>query len=180
MADGLDHVAGAGLALGADHGRAFADAAQGLAQVAAAADERDFEVVLDDVVLFVRRGQHFGLVDVVDADGFQDLRFDKVPDAALGHDRNGDRVHDLQDQVRVRHAGHAALGADIGRDALERHDGAGAGFFGDPGVFGGDDVHDDAAFEHLRQSFFDGKSTSFLFHGSLLLLPADLCEPNYC
>ena len=38
---GVDHVAGAGLALGADHGRAFGDAPQGFAQIARAADERD-------------------------------------------------------------------------------------------------------------------------------------------
>ena len=39
VADGLDDVAGAGLALGADHRGALGDAAQRLAQVAAAADE---------------------------------------------------------------------------------------------------------------------------------------------
>ena len=43
VAHGLDDVAGAGLALGADHRRALADAAQRLAEVAAAADERDLE-----------------------------------------------------------------------------------------------------------------------------------------
>ncbi len=64
----------------------------------------------------------------------------------------------------VGHARHAALGADIGRHALERHDRAGAGFFGDLGMFGGHDVHDDAAFEHLGQTFFNSKSTSLLFH----------------
>jgi hypothetical protein len=43
VAHALDDVARAGLALGAQHGRALADAAQGLAQVAAAADERHLE-----------------------------------------------------------------------------------------------------------------------------------------
>ena len=37
---GLDDVAGAGLALGADHGRALGDAAQRLAEVGRAAHER--------------------------------------------------------------------------------------------------------------------------------------------
>ena len=108
--------------------------------------------------------QHLGLVDVVDAHGFQDLRFDEMPDAAFGHDRDGDRIHDLEDQVRVGHARHAALGADIRRDTFQRHDGAGAGIFGDLGMLGGDHVHDHAAFEHLGQAFFDGKCTSLLFH----------------
>ena len=120
--------------------------------------------MLQDVVFFIRRSQHLGFIDVVDPDGFQDLGFDEVPDAALGHDRDGNRIHDPEDQVGVRHARHAALGADICRDTFQRHDGACAGFFGDLGVFGGNHVHDHAAFKHLCQSFFDGKSTSLLFH----------------
>ena len=43
VADGLDDVAGAGLALGADHRRALADPAQRLAEVGRAAHERDLE-----------------------------------------------------------------------------------------------------------------------------------------
>ena len=131
MPHGVDDVAGAGLALGADHGRAFGDAAQGLAQVARAADERRGEGVLVDVVCLVGGGQHLGLVDEVDADGLQHLGLGEVADARLGHDRNRDRGHDLLDELGIRHAGHAALGADHGGDALERHHGDGAGFFGD-------------------------------------------------
>ena len=68
MPDGLDDIAGTGFALGADHGRPLGDPPQRLTQVAAAADERDLESMLVDVVLLVRRGQHFALVDVVDAE----------------------------------------------------------------------------------------------------------------
>ena len=46
MAHGFHHVAGAGLTLGADHGRAFADAAGSLTQIAAAAHKRHLEGVL--------------------------------------------------------------------------------------------------------------------------------------
>ena len=46
VAHGLDDVAGAGLALRADHRRALADAPQRLAQVAAAAHERHLEACL--------------------------------------------------------------------------------------------------------------------------------------
>jgi hypothetical protein len=73
VADCLDDVAGAGFAFGADHGCAFADAAEGFAEVAAAAHEGDGEGVLLDVVGVVGGGEDFGLVDVVDADGFEDL-----------------------------------------------------------------------------------------------------------
>ena len=44
---------------------ALADPAQGLAQIAAAADKRDFELVLVDVILFVSGGQDFAFVDVI-------------------------------------------------------------------------------------------------------------------
>ena len=96
VAHRLDDVAGAGLALGADHRRALADAAQRLAQVAAAADERHLERVLVDVVRLVGRRQHLGLVDVVDAERLEHLRLDEVADAGLGHDRDGHRVHDAR------------------------------------------------------------------------------------
>jgi hypothetical protein len=157
VADGLDDVASAGLALGADHGGALADAAQGLAEVAAAADEGDAEVVLVDVVGLVGGGEHLALVHVVDADGLQDLGLDEVADAGLGHDGDGDGALDVADEARVRHAGHAALGADVGGDALQRHHGAGAGLLGDARLLGGDHVHDDAAAEHLGQADLDGE-----------------------
>ena len=69
--DGVDDVAGAGFAFGADHGRAFGDAAEGFAEIARAADEWDFEGVLVDVVGFVGGREDFGFVDVVDAELLQ-------------------------------------------------------------------------------------------------------------
>ena len=42
--------------------------------------------------------------------------------------------------------------ADVGGHALERHDGAGAGVFGDLGLLGVGDVHDDAALEHVGET----------------------------
>lgn len=88
---------------------------------------------------------------------FSYLALHKVTNARLRHDGNGHGILDLLDQVRVGHAGDAALGADVGGDALEGHDGAGAGFFGDAGLLGVDDVHDDAAFEHLGEPGFGGE-----------------------
>lgn len=57
VSDGFDDVSRAGLALGADHGSAFGDAAQGFAEVAAAADEGNLEVMLRDVVDVVCGGE---------------------------------------------------------------------------------------------------------------------------
>ncbi len=166
MAHGLDDVAGAGLALRADHRRALADAPQRLAQIAAAADERHLEVPLVDVVRLVGRRQHLGFVDVVDAQRLQHLRLDEVADAHLGHDRDAHRVHDALDDLRVGHAGHAAAGADVGRHPFERHDGAGPGLLRDRGVLRRDDVHDDAALEHLRQAALNGIGSGFDRHGA--------------
>ena len=52
-----------------------------------------------------------------------------MADSRLGHDGDGDGVHDVSDHLGVAHAGHAALGADVGRHTLEGHDGRRAGFF---------------------------------------------------
>ena len=73
-------------------------------------------------------------------------------------------VHDPQDQLRVAHARHPALGADVGRDALQRHHRARAGFLGDFGVLGGDHIHDHAALEHLRQPRLDPKRPNLSVH----------------
>ena len=59
------------------------------------------------------------------------------------------------DHVGVAHPGHAALGADVGGDPLERHDGDGAGVLGDLGLLGVDHVHDHAALEHLGHAALD-------------------------
>ena len=69
VTDGLHHVTGAGLALGADHGGAFSDTAKRLTQIPAAADKRNREGVLVDMVAFISRCQHFTFVYIVDADG---------------------------------------------------------------------------------------------------------------
>ena len=105
--------------------------------------------------------EDLGLVDVVDAERLEDLRLDEVADPRLGHDRDRHRVHDPDDHRRVGHAGDAAGGADVGRDALERHDGDGAGLFGDLRLLGRDDVHDDAALEHLGEALLGGPGAGF-------------------
>ena len=78
-----------------------------------------------------------------------------MADARLGHDRDGDGVDDAVDHVGIAHARDAALGADIGRNALESHHRDGPGVFGDLGLLDGDDVHDDTALEHFGEAALD-------------------------
>ena len=148
---GLDDIAGAGLALGADHRGAFGDAAQRLAQVLRAAHERHFELGLVDVVHVIGGGEDLGLVNVIDVDGLQNARLGDMPDAHFRHHRDGDGLLDAFDHGRVAHAGDAACRADVRGDTLERHDRACAGILGDFRLFRGGDVHDDATFEHLGE-----------------------------
>jgi len=149
---GLDDVAAARLALGPHHGRALADAAQGLAQVAASAHEGDLEVVLVDVILVVGRREDLGLVDEVHAEGLEDLRLGEVADACLGHHRDGDGLLDLADHPRVRHPGDAPHLADVRGNPFQGHDRHRTGVLGDLGLFGVGHIHDDPALEHLGQA----------------------------
>jgi hypothetical protein len=126
-----------------------------IAEVGGPADEGHGELPLVDVVRLVGRREHLGLVDVVHPDGLQDLGLGEVADPALGHDRDRDGGDDRVDHVRVAHPGHAALGADVGGDPFQRHDGHGARVLGDLGLLGRDDVHDHAALEHVGHAALD-------------------------
>ena len=151
VAHGLDHVASARLALRTDHRRALLDAAQCFAEVLRAADKRHIELGFVDVIDVIGRGEHFGLVDVIDLDRLQDARFGDVADAHLRHDRDGNGLLDAADHGGVAHAAHAAGRADVCGDTLERHDGASARVFRDARLLGRGDVHDDTALEHLGE-----------------------------
>jgi hypothetical protein len=154
VTDGFDHVAGAGFAFGADHCSAFGASAECFAEVAGSADEGNGEIVFVDVVSVVGGGEDFAFVDEVDFEGFEDLSFDEVPDAALCHDGNIDGGFDLEDHFGVGHSRDSAIFADVGGNSFECHDGDGSSVFGDSGLLRVDDVHDDAAFEHFGEADF--------------------------
>ena len=100
--------------------------------------------------LLVSRCEHLTLVDVVDTDGLDDLCLDEVADTHLGHHWNRHSRHDLLDHTGVAHARDTTVRADVGRDALQGHDRHGARFLSDTGLLRVDDIHDDAALQHLR------------------------------
>ena len=152
---GVDDVAGSRLALRPDHRGAFRDPPQRLAEVRRTADERHGERPLVHVVLDVGRREDLGLVDVVDLERLEDLRLGEVPDPALGHHRDRDGLLDLLDLLGIAHSRDSPVAPDVCGDALERHHRAGAGLLGDARLLGVDDVHDDAALEHLGEARLD-------------------------
>ena len=108
--------------------------------------------------------EHLGLVDVVHLERLEHLRLHEVADAGLGHHGDGHGLLDLLDLGGVGHARHAAVGADVGGHALERHHGGGAGGLGHARLLGGDHVHDHAALEHLGEAGLDAEG-AFFPHG---------------
>ena len=61
-----------------------------------------------------------------------------MADARLGHDRDGHGGHDGLDHGGVAHARHAAVRADVRRDALQRHHRACSRTLSDDRLFGGE------------------------------------------
>ena len=155
MPHGFNNIAGARFTFRPHHSRAFVDAPQCLAQIAAATNEGHFELPFVDVVLFIGRCKHFALVDVIHSERLQNLRLDKMTDPGLCHDGDGYGVDDALDHIRIAHAGDTPLHADIRRHALQRHDRYRAGIFGDARLIRRDHIHDDATLQHLRQSALD-------------------------
>ena len=152
MSHSVGDITGTGLALRANHGSTFVDAAQSLTQVGRTTDERHGEVELVDVVRVIGRGQNLGLVNEVNTEGLQNLCLNKVADTGFGHNRNGDGIDNALDHVRVGHTRHATLCANIGGDTLQRHHGSCAGILSDLGLLRSNDVHNDAALHHLSET----------------------------
>ncbi len=130
MAHGFHHVSGAGFTLGADHGRAFANAAQGFTQVAAAANKGDFEVMLVNMMRLSSAGvKYLGFINIIHTQGFQYLRFNKMTDAAFCHNRMETDFNNSFDQTRVAHTGNSAIRANVRRNSFQCHYCACAGIF---------------------------------------------------
>src|SRR5262245_20425407 len=103
-------------------------------------------------MFFVSRRKDLGFVDVVDADLLKNLSPGELSDASLGHDGDGDGCHDLADLLDRCHASDPTLRANLCRNTFESHHGGSSSTFGDLGLAGISDVHNDAALEHFSQS----------------------------
>ncbi len=99
--------------------------------------------------LIISHRQNFTLVNKVDAESLKYLGLNKMPNAHLGHDWDGHRLLNLDDELRVTHAGDPTIAAYIRRNTLQRHDRTGACSLGYSGLLGIDYVHNYAALEHF-------------------------------
>ena len=151
MTYGLHNIACSRFSLGADHGRAFGDSAQRFAQIAGAADKGNRKFAFIDVAFLVGGCQHLALINVIYFKSFENLRLHKVSDARFGHHRNGNAFFNFRNHRRIGHPRHAAFFADVGGNPLQRHYRNGSRFFSYFSLLGICYIHDDAAFEHLRQ-----------------------------
>src|SRR4051812_27256227 len=113
--------------------------------------------MLVDVVGLVGRREDLGLVDVVDLERFENLGLGEVPNPRLRHHRDRHRLLNLLDDAGACHPRDTARGADVGRHALQRHYGHGAGVLGDLRLLGRGHVHDHAALEHLGETGLDSE-----------------------
>jgi hypothetical protein len=86
-----------------------------------------------------------------------------MADAHFRHHRNTDGPLDARDHVGIAGPRDAAMFADVGRHAFERHDRTRSGILGDTSLFGIDHIHDDAPFQllaetNLAHEFFGGET----------------------
>ena len=97
------------------------------------------------MALLIRRGQNFAFIDIIDLQRFDDLRFDKMADSGLRHDRDRNGFFNCRDHRRIRHPCDSAVFSDVRGHAFERHDRHGACLFGDFRLLHIRHIHDDAA-----------------------------------
>ena len=84
------------------------------------------------------------------------MRFSNMPDACFSHDRYGYGLHNLFNDQRVSHSGHASGSTDIRGNPFQSHDGHSPGGFSDLGLLRVDYIHDNSALLHLGHTALYG------------------------
>ena len=109
------------------------------------------------MVGFVGWCEHFAFVDEVNAEGLQNLCFNKVTNTSLGHNRNRDGSLDTFDHVGVAHPSDSPIFANVGRNSFKSHDCTSASIFGNLGLPRGHHIHDDSTLEHFGKTPLNGE-----------------------
>ena len=116
-----------------------------------------------NMILFIRRSKNFAFIYIINTQGFQYLRFDKMPYTALGHNRNSYGIHNLLNNLGIRHACYTAGSPDIRRYSFQGHYRHRTCRFSDFSLLGAGNIHDNPAFFYPGHLFFNPKCT-FLYH----------------
>ncbi|KAJ0640462.1 hypothetical protein HanLR1_Chr16g0615781 [Helianthus annuus] len=113
--------------------------------------------MLINMVHIISQCQHLTLINIINTNGFQNLSFNKMTNPSLGHNGYCNSLFNLLNELGVAHSSNPTLSTDIRGHTLQCHDCARARFFSYPCLLRVDDVHDDAASEHLGKPNFDGE-----------------------
>jgi hypothetical protein len=73
VADGFDDISRTRFTFGSDHSGAFGHASKSFTKIASATNERNLESMLVDMILVVCRCQDFGLIDIINSNGLENL-----------------------------------------------------------------------------------------------------------
>ncbi len=101
------------------------------------------------MVLIVCWGQHFALINKVNAQRLENLRFHEVSDAHFGHNRNTHGFLNGNNELRVAHARYPSLLANVSRDAFKCHHGDSPRRLRNERMLSVYDIHNYSALEHL-------------------------------
>src|SRR5690554_4231959 len=115
---GLNYITSTGLTLRSNHRGAFINSAQGFSQISCPTDKWYFKFCFINMIPIVRRCQNLALIDVINPQSFQDLRLNKMAYSGFSHHWNGNGLHNLQNNLWIRHSGHTALSPYISWDSL--------------------------------------------------------------
>ena len=98
------------------------------------------------MVNIICRGKYLALINIINLNCFQDLRFYKMSDTTFRHNRNGDCLLNSFDHFGVAHPGNTACCTNICRNPLQRHNRTGTCLLCDFCLFRSGNVHDHSTF----------------------------------
>ena len=65
--------------------------------------------------------KYFTFINIININGLQHLRFNKMADTAFRHHRDGNGFLNLPDHLGIAHAGYAAGSPDVSRYSFQSH-----------------------------------------------------------
>mmetsp|Transcript_10566 Transcript_10566/g.18512 ORF Transcript_10566/g.18512 Transcript_10566/m.18512 type:complete len:202 (-) Transcript_10566:44-649(-) len=157
MTNSFNYIACSSFSFSANHGCSFAYSSQGLPKIATTTDKRNLELVFVDVMGFICRSENFAFIDIIDAERFQYLGFNKVTNSCFRHHWNRNSSFDSLNNSRIAHPGNAPMFSNVSWDSLQSHHCNSTSFFSNLCFVGIYYIHNYASFEHLSEPNFQCK-----------------------